>query len=260
MLNPPRTSLLAALTVALAALTLGAACGNKDDDVATTATAATGNTAATTTATPAASKAATSTAAGKAGDDFAALFAKYKTAESRVDYNLVTTGAGAMTGTMTMRQAAGRQRIDYASPEGSVTLISAPDRTLICIAEQKICLDAGAMGAGGPGSNPLLGMVQDLSANGAGYTSRQIDGRRIAGIDARCFELTSPKSEKSVTCIGPDGQMLLTEFSGAGTTTTMTATAVGATPTAADFEAPYPVTSLGGLGGLGGLPTPPVRP
>jgi hypothetical protein len=259
MMNQQRTPLLAALTLALVALTLGAACGKKADDAAITATAPTGKNAAATSS-PAAGNAATSTAAAKGGDDFAALFAKYKAAESRVDYNLVTTGAGAMTGTMTMRQAAGSQRIDYAAPEGSVTFIAAPGKTLICIAEQKICLDAGAMGAGGPGGSPLVGMVQDLNTNGAAYASRPIDGRRIAGIDARCFELTSPKSEKSVTCVGPDGQMLLTEFSGAGTTTTMTATAVGAKPTAADFEAPYPVTSLSGLGGLGGLPTPPVRP
>src|SRR5688500_10614679 len=93
----PRISLLAALALALVALTVGAACGN-DDDVATTATAQSGKTAATVTVSPASGTGATSTAADKAGgDDFAALFARYKSAESRVDYNLVTTGAGAMT-------------------------------------------------------------------------------------------------------------------------------------------------------------------
>src|SRR5688572_6518920 len=193
MMKTQHSSLLAVLTFAFVALTLGAACGNDDDDAAATATAPSAKTTATSTVSPAAGTGATSTAAAKGGDDFTAAFARYKAAESRVDYNLVTTGAGAMTGTMTMRQAAGSQRIDYAAPEGSVTFIAAPGKTLICIAEQKICLDAGAMGPGGLGSSPLVGMVQDLNTNGAGYANRAIDGRRIAGIDARCWELTSPR-------------------------------------------------------------------
>ena len=256
-MNRQHASRVATLAFALVALSLGAACGGSDDADAT-ATTQSGKTAATATASPTAKAATTSTAAATAGgDDFAAVFARYKAAESRVDYNLITTGTGAMSGNMTMRQAAGSQRIDYAAPEGTVTFIAAPGKTLICIAEQRMCLDAGALGPGGLGSNPLVGMVQDLNTNGAGYTNRAIEGRRIANIDARCWELTSPQNEKSITCVGPDGQLLLTEFAGAGTTTTMTATAVGAKPTAADFEAPYPVTSLGGLGVM---PTAPVRP
>lgn len=253
--------------LAILALGFGTACGKKSDDSAGTkaGTPAAANEKGA--ATAAAKGASTSAPAAKGGDDsrdFAQLFERYKNAESRVDYEFSMTGAAALSGTMSMRQAAGRMRIDFASPQGTLIFIQLPDKSYMCLAEQRTCLDAGgAAGPGGPASNPLLTAVQDFNTNAAGYTNRELDRRRIAGLEARCFENSSPRGDKSVTCVGPEGQLLLAEFTAAGQTTKMTATKVEGKPAAADFEPPYPVTSLSGLGGFGGpgvpggLPTPP---
>jgi hypothetical protein len=243
-----RTSWATGIALALLAISLGAACGGKKDDKAATATTGKAAVAIDNAASPAAGKGTASTKAGDAGD-FAALFGRAKTAESRVDYTIAMTGAGAMNGTMTMRRLAGRTRIDIASAQGSLILIQAPDKTLMCIAEQQVCLDAGA-GVPGMANNPLLTQVQSFDPSGAGYTNRELDRRRIAGIEGRCFESTSPQAQKSTTCVGPDGQLLLAEFSGSGTSTTMTATKVEGKPPTTDFDPPYPVTSLPGLGGF----------
>lgn len=257
------------VALGLLAIGLGAACGGGAEETSKTEPGKSGDagkaaTAIQKAASPAADKGAP---AKGGGDDFAALFGKYKTAQFKIDYELVITGPGAMTGTMTLRQADGKVRTDMATPQGSIILIQADGKTTMCIAEQQLCLDAGALGAGGPLSSPALTSVQDFTTNAGNYANRQIDSRTIAGVRATCFEVTSTKTEKSTTCVGPDGQMLFGEFSGGGVTSKITATKVEGKPPASDFVPPYPVTSLGGLGGPGGIPggipggfpTPPAR-
>lgn len=250
------------VAIGLLAISLGAACSLKSEEApedGTTTAATTASKAAT-----APEKAASAEPAKSGGDgDFAALFGKYKNAEFKIDYEMVVTGPGAMTGAMTIRQAGGKVRMDFTTPQGSFMLIQAGDKSYMCMTDQKICLDAGAFGAGGPDGGPVMGAVYDFNTNAANYTTRQIDSRAIAGVRATCFEVTNTKTEKSLACVGPEGQMLLGEFSSGVVTAKITATKVEGKPPATDFDSPYPVTSLSGLGGAGGfpggLPTPPAR-
>ena len=243
------------LAFGLAAVGLGAcARGSQDAQVAPPPPVATAEVKASAPVLPKASPAVTAVATplprGVAGD-FATLFAKYRVAETRIDYTMRSTGEFAATGGMTMRQAAGLTRLDFSSPQGVLTFIEVPGKRYMCIAQQRLCLDATAAGSI-VSPSPLMAVVQDLNANGSKYGNTVIESRRIAGVDASCFELTIPQTEQNVICVGPDGQMLYTESTSGRTTTTMTAIAIGARPPLSDFEPPYPVAALPS-------PTPPAR-
>ena len=236
------------LAIAFVAVTLAACAG--DSDEAPVSPPPETATAALRVASPAperASPAVTATASplppGVAGD-FPTLFAKYRAAETRIDYTMSITGQLVSTGGMTMRQAAGLTRLDFSSPQGgSLTFIEVPGKRYLCIAQQRICLDATAAGSI-VSPSPLMAVVQDLNANGGKYAHTLIASRRIAGVNASCFELTIPQTEKNVTCVGPDGQMLYTESTNGGTTAIMTAVAIGSKPPPSDFEPLYPVVAL----------------
>jgi hypothetical protein len=250
----------------LLVLSFAVACGGGSSETAKDAPGKSGDAGKAATAVQkAASPAADKGAPAKGSDsDFANAFSKFKTGEFKIEYELSITGPGAMTGTMTIRQLAGKTRTDMSTAQGSFILIQDGAKAYMCLADQRMCLDAGALGGSGPVSSPVLSSVQDFATNAGTYTNRQLDTRTIAGIRATCYEVTSTKSEKSTTCVGPDGQMLLGEFTGGGITSKITATKVEGKPPASDFEPPYPVQSLGGLGGPGGgipggFPTPPAR-
>jgi hypothetical protein len=260
MANNRRALWTVGLAVAVLALSLGAACGKKSSESKATGTS-----------TP--PKAATAVekaneksagAAAKAGDDsaeFAALFGRYKNAEVRIDYEFSMTGAGAMSGTMSIRQSGNKSRFDMTAAQGSMIMIQLPDKSYMCITDQRMCLESPAAGA--PGGNPMVSAVQDLSNKVTGYSIRKLDSRKIAGVDGRCFEYTAPNNEKGTLCVGPDGQMLLIEVTSGGQTWKMTATKVEGKPPASDFDPPYPVMAMpGGFGmpgGPGALPTVPAR-
>lgn len=232
-------------------------CRGNSEETTPASTAKAGATTAATTASKAATAASTANPKGLAAD-FGQTFEQFRKAEFKITYEMSGTGVPAGAA-MTIAQLKDRSRIDLATGQGNITILELPDnKNYMCMAQMATCLDASAMGA--LGSNPMVTTLQDFETNGAKYNTRPIDSRRIAGLEARCWEYTGP-SGNGVTCISAEGQMLLAETTEASGTYKMQATKVEAKPAASEFELPYPVGTMPGFGGgfgPGGLPTPPA--
>ncbi len=239
------------LTVPVIAVALlSTACGGGDDaedeeEPTETTTAAATATEGTSAATP------TETSEGE-GDaaDLADIFAGFETATFNVTYQLESDNAEeAMSGAWTWIQDNEGQRTRFeADSEGdSVIMITTPEQTLLC--SEGACFDAsGAMG----GTMPNIGdmfteSIDDVQAETTSGTVRRIDGREIAGTDTECVEFEDEAEGVSgVACYAEGGIPLFIESESSEGTFRMEATAFSTDVSDEDFEAPFPVTSLGG--------------
>lgn len=190
-------------------------------------------------------------------DELASLFGSVEAAEFIVTFQMEQTGGtDAFTGQWTWYQdpAGSRSRFDIdAVSDGeplTATTIVTPERALICV-------DGGCLGipqGGGPGgafpdpSQALTGQL-DLVEAGAGSASVEAAGSRsIAGEDARCFEVTDAGVDvgSGTVCFSDRGVPLLMEFKSPDGDFRLEATDYETSVDDDDFEAPFPVTSLGG--------------
>ncbi len=268
-----RMALIGLVILAILALIFLGFCrppGTTEEPKATSTAKASGTTApktAATTGAPSSAGATTPAAATKAApnsSELAAALESYKKAEFKITYEM--SGAGFPAGaTMVISQSGAKSRTEFSISGQTMTMIAGPDKSYMCIAEQRTCLDAAAAGAfGGAFANPVATGLQSFS-NAAPTGLKQAAGRTIAGVAARCFEGTDVTQGTGTVCVGPEGQLLSIDGTGQQGSFKLTATKVEGKPAASDFEAPYPVTTIpGGLGGPGGfpggLPTPPNRP
>lgn len=243
------------------ALVLGAGCRSGSSETKSSPTASSGAPKAAETAVSKANeKSAVAKAATGGANDFLATFERFKNSEYKILYEV--QGPGFVTGaTMTMSRAKDKSRTDISLQGAGMTLIENTGKSYFCMAETRSCFEGG-----GPGGNsPVENALDDFEKNAATYTTKQIENRRIAGLDARCFEYSGAGGVGGTTCLGPEGQMLSSENVTPQGSFKLLATKVEK-PAATDFDPPYPVSALPSFpGGFPGglpkdLPTPPARP
>ena len=206
--------------------------------------------AAETTATSEASGAATESASGGDDVDLASIFAGFATTSFNVTFNMEGDSAGeATTGEWTWIQdtAGNRTRFEVNSDGQNVVMITTAEQTLVCA--DGSCFDAGgAMGAAMPNIGDIFNEgIDDVQAEASSGTIRRIDGRTIAGVDAECVEFEdSADGTKGTACYAEGGIPLLIDSTTADGTFRMEATSYSTDLSDSDFEAPFPVLSLGG--------------
>lgn len=250
------------LGMVVPALVLGAACRSSSSETKASSTATSGGPKAAATAVEkAAEKSAVTKAATGATNEFGAVFDRFKNSEYKITYEV--SGPGFPAGSlMTMARAKDKSRTDVTFQGASITIIQNSGKTYMCMAETRSCFEGG----GPMGNSPVGSAIEDFEKNAATYTTKQIENRRIAGLDARCFEYSGGAGVGGTSCMGPAGEMLSSENTTPQGVFKLLATKVEPKPAASEFEPPYPPTTFPGLpGGLPGglpkdLPTPPVRP
>jgi hypothetical protein len=261
------------LLFASIALLLAVACGGGDDDDGDDASGGSGGDGGTAAAAPstggggsgaAALSGGTGGSGGSGGDggdggadELASLFGSVEAAEFIVTFQMEqTSGTDAFTGQWTWYQdpAGDRTRFDIdAVVDGeplTTNIITTPERTLACS-------DGGCLGvpqSGGPGGafpDPSLTFTSqlDLVEAGAGIGSVKPAGTRsIAGEDARCFQVEDAGADvgSGTLCFSERGVPLLMEFKSSDGDFRLEAIDYETSVDDDDFEAPFPVTSLGG--------------
>lgn len=234
------------------ALTLGllaGACGNGED------------TGAEATATPAAEDG----DGGGGGGEIESLASEFEGTDARVAYALTSEAEeGSQDGTVELfwRPSESEWRMDLTFEEqGSTTMISTAEETIVCDPNQESCFRVPAQQAQIP--LPFLGDALRSPEDFGETLGQQFSGtafdrssRTIAGRDASCFSSTNEEGDFEI-CFGDDGLLLGWSFDGEGGSSTLEATEVGDVPDDA-FDPPYEVQELpqGGQGGQGGQGQP----
>lgn len=256
--------------IALAtALLLAAACGDDNSTKSPADNAVTPGTGSTSAATSADGAKGTSTAPSPAAAGGIADLQKaskdLKLADYRVTYETMITDAkgAAPSGTMTMAHKGTKSLIvidgavfDEDAKAGTITIIDDGTSIFMCSTEQgqKTCLKSKSTGAA---LNPLLGLATTFSAENLvsrfskdGTSVKSVAGQTIAGRSAKCYEATGPTGKGTICLDSKNGMLLLIDGSdtkdGKTTKTVFKAKEATDSPSDADFNPPYPVTSIPG--------------
>lgn len=170
---------------------------------------------------------------------------------ARVEY---TFEAGGSSGTIIQTQMPGFQKIELADAnadgEGTVILIQTADAQYICTetpGEEGACLESPA------GSESIFG---DIFLFDAGSTLEElvnddtvdieeVDGRAIAGYDAKCYIVTEDTGEGEICISEDEGVVVLMDGTFEGEQTKIELVSLSDDVSESDFEPPFPVTSLG---------------
>ena len=239
---------------AVAVALLSVACGGDDGgdstdggDTDTTATATSADATATTEGT--ATETATGASEGGAAAELSDIFGGFSTATFNVTYNIESDDAAEMSGEWTwIRDSEGdRSRFEIDSPEGLIVMIDTPEQSLLCA--DGACFDtAEAMGGVMPNIGDMFTEgINNVESEAATANVEQVDGREIAGTDTECVEFTDEAEGLSgLACYADGGIPLLVESETADGNFRMEATSYSSEVSDEDFEAPFPVTSLGG--------------
>lgn len=226
----------------IAVALVGAACGGDEDgggDASDT----------TATATESADSTATSEASGGDDVDLASIFGGFGTASFNVTFEMEGGSAeSAMSGTWTLIQDAdgNRSRFEVDADGQSVVMITTAEQTIVCA--EGSCFDAGgAMGAAMPNLGDIFTEgIDEVQTEASGGTVRRVDGRTIAGVDAECVEFESADGAEGTACYAEGGIPLLIDATTTDGPFRMEATRFSTDVSDADFEAPFPVLSIGG--------------
>lgn len=239
-----RTSRWLAIPVIAVAL-IATACGGDDDsgegDASSTTTGATSTTGA---------EATTAASGGSDDIDLASIFDGFGTATFNITYQMEGDSDGeAMNGEWTWIQDNGgeRTRFEATSDGDTVVMITTPDQTIVCA--DGTCFDAGgAMGGAMPNIGDIFTEgIDEVQAETTTATVTRIDGRTIAGTDTECVEFEdTAEGVKGTACYAEGGIPLLIDSTTADGTFRMEATSYSPNVSDADFEAPFPVMSIGG--------------
>ena len=181
--------------------------------------------------------------------DLASIFGGFATASFNVTFNMEGGSAGeAMNGTWTLIQdtAGNRTRFEVDSDGQSIVMITTADQKILCAEDS--CFDAGgAMGAAMPNIGDIFSEgIDGVQEDASGGTVRRIDGRTIAGVDAECVEFESADGAQGTACYAEGGIPLLIDATTTDGPFRMEATSFSTDVSDADFEAPFPVLSIGG--------------
>lgn len=231
-----------------------AACGGDDDGgtptpAATTPAATTpagGDGAATQTATAtgtAATPAATATAPAGGADALRRTVSLEDGATYSVTYEVTFVEDGkTTTGTYAVNQKPPKRAGTLTFDEGTISIIVDGERTWVCTAEggEGICLrtnrspdDTTLLPSGSPDQ-----VVKDITDEVDDTRAREVGRRTIAGIEARCWEITSSEGNGTM-CFSPNGVLLLNEGSFEGTSSRFVATRISSQVDDSAFELPY---------------------
>lgn len=232
-----RRRTLQLLGVALALGLLAAACGGGED------------TGAQATATP------TAEADGGGGGEIESLASEFEGTDARVAYSLTSESEqGSQDGTVELfwRPSENEWRMDLTFAEqGSTTMISGDEGTIVCQPEQESCFRVPSEQAQVP--LPFLGDALKSPERFGETLGQQFSGtqfeqssRTIAGRDATCFSSSTEEGDFEI-CFGDDGLLLAWSFDGEQGSSTLEATEVGSVPDDA-FDPPYEVQEVPGGG------------
>jgi len=235
------------IAVALVATACGGDEDTSDGDATTEATTEATSTAGDVTAT---TEATTGSTSGGDDVDLAAIFGGFATASFNITYQMEGDSADeAMDGVWTWIQDSGGERTRFeATAEGqALVMITTPEQTVVCA--DGACFDAsGAMGGAMPNIGDIFTEgIDDVQADASTATVTRVDGRNIAGTDTECVEFEdTAEGVNGTACYADGGIPLLIESTSAEGTVRMEATSYSPDVSDADFEAPFPITSLGG--------------
>jgi len=170
---------------------------------------------------------------------------------AKVAYDFSTTTDGTTsTSSMVIYSRPGESRTDLVDTDSGETtsFISTEDATYLCTGEQCIGYPAG----GGVNPVPFVSQYANPSAIAqlvAGYRGIDIDQseEEIAGLDATCFSVAQAGTTVS-WCYGDEGLLLRSATESATGSFEMEATEVDLEVSDADFEPPYPVTTIPNIG------------
>ncbi|MGE3961808.1 MAG: hypothetical protein AB7F65_09025 [Dehalococcoidia bacterium] len=230
---------------------LATACGGGDEedggDAEATATEATTEA----TATESTATATESSGEGEAltGADLASVFAGFQDATFNVTYQLESDDAEqALTGEWRWIQdnAGDRARFEAEADGDQIIMIITSDQTVLCA--DGACFDAaGVMGAAMPNLGDMFTQsLAEVQADTTNAEVRRVDGRTVAGTDTECLEFEDTTEGVTGVACYADGVPLYIESETAEGNFRMEATSFSTDVSDADFEAPFPVTSLGG--------------
>jgi hypothetical protein len=237
------------LAVPVIALALvGTACSS-DEDGDDDSSEATATEMTETTATSDTTATATEGSSGGEDIDLASIFGGFGTASFNVTFNMEGDSAGeAMTGEWTWIQdtAGNRTRFEVNSDGQNIVMITTAEQTLVCA--EGSCFDAGGtMGASMPDIGDMFtDGIDEVQADASGGTVRRIDGRTIAGVDTECVEFDGGDGTEGTACYAEGGIPLLIDSTTADGAFHMEASRFSTDISDADFEAPFPIVSVGG--------------
>lgn len=193
---------------------------------------------------------------GAEGDDVLSLLQRVAENAGRTTYRVVyeieggDPDSGEIRGTLTMAADPPKQLFSlsglFAGEESTLTIIDDGESSYLCFDAEgnQSCLRSGS---GGSETVPLPTFLEvdeliGTLARDGDTTAREVQGREIAGRDARCFEIASSEGDGLVCIAKDDAVLLLIEGTFEGAVFNMRAVEIADAPTAADFEPPYPVS------------------
>ena len=237
--------------IAVALLSTACKSGDDSEDSGDTADATT--TTATATATEGGSEATATESSSGGGDaaDLADIFAGFQNATFNVTYQLESDASAedAMSGTWNWIRDNDNERtrfeVEFAGDK--VIMITTPEQSLLC--SDGACFDAsGVMGAAMPNIGDMFTQsIDEVQAQTTSATVHRIDGRTIAGVDAECVEFEDTAEGASGTaCYAEGGIPLLIDSETSDGNFHLEATSFSKDVSDSDFEAPFPVTRIGG--------------
>lgn len=241
---------------ALALVSLATACGGDDDGdapaPATTAAGATTPAGATGTATrtsTASTPAATATATGTAGgaETLRRAVSLEKDATYSITYEVTFVEGGTTTkGTYVVNQKPPKRAATLTFDDGTIALIFDGQNSWVCNGDGKdgICLrddrpdQPDLLPSGSPNE-----VVKDITDRIDDTRAREVGRRTVAGVEARCWEITNP-SGNGTLCLSANGVLLLNEGTFEGISSRFVATRISGEVDDRAFEPPY--EELGG--------------
>jgi hypothetical protein len=254
----------------VALMSFAAACGDDDNTSKDTATPAGTTTQAVTTAETSATAEGSATegnataeasstegTASDAIDDLQKSSDNFVKANYDVTYELTTTSDGkTSTSTMVVKH---KDNKDYLAINGDVDgsgektdaiIIDDGTNSYICTETEKACLKTTSTNSTGGIGQMFTALKPDklLDAIGSeeGAKVDETSGQKIAGRDAKCYDITSSEGNGTI-CFDKDTDIMLSLKMTNATdgNTNFEATKVGGSPGDDDFKAPYPVQDLG---------------
>lgn len=260
---------LAALVV-VALMSFAAACGDDDDASKNTTTPAGDASQAATTAEPtgaAASSTANSNStaeasgtgqtAGDAIDQLQESSDNFVKADYNVTYQLTTTQDGKTSNsTMVIKHKDNKDYlsikgdIDGSGDDSSAIIIDDGTNSYICTDTESVCLKTTSDNATG-GISQMFTAVKpdkllDAISSEQGAKVEETSGKKIAGHDARCYNVTSSEGDGTI-CFDKKTDIMLSINMTSDTDgeTKFEATDIGDSPSDDDFKPPYKVQDLG---------------
>ena len=174
---------------------------------------------------------------------------------AKVTYRFSNETNGAKTeGEWVLVQRPPDSRFEFTSTEGGqesrFIIITAGGKSYMCTstAGQESCLATEAEEAEAQTAplDALFSIPQELAEDTEGVDITDTSQRKIAGVDATCFTVTSTLVDlgEGETCFSDEGLLLYVRSEATGTSTEFEATSVSTDVTDADFEPPYEIVEL----------------